>query len=292
MTLALGRAVAGDCSAVRRMRPATRLPSRRASDTIGSMVRAVFRVVLGLQLVVWSTVVLVPVGLVVGLLLALDVGAVATMVRAPERLAPFLVLVVVAFVAYVVHDALLERLALRGEYVGVGPLARFIEATYNFSLGAPTGVHSDRDVLERIHAQGGVLRAEDLVEWQGIPLGAARTRISYGLARQYGGERCEDPAIFEYRFPEIDRLVATPRPAVSPRTGNTPRDDARVWTVALANAAVGVAVLALVPSISWPLVVVRHAFGVLPVVCSTVVLGLGVLRGERSFRTPSRGLVQ
>jgi hypothetical protein len=270
-------------------RPERRVWARRVLAAIARVGRGVvraarvgFRALLALQLLVYTFLVLLPVSVVVGVvvgivLLVLGIfsdggGDILSALADPYGI--FIVLGV--FVAIGIgwtlkrkYELLLQIAGVRELGVDARGVGGLVARVNGFALGpvAPADAEEridrtwrisqadERRVLERVRAQGGRLRAGDLVTWLGLSLDEADAQATR-LAVEYGGEPVpegdEASPVLELRFASLLPTAGEPaqkaargatrferaEPAV-PLTGNQPRHDAVVVLFALVNLAGG-----------------------------------------------------
>ncbi len=218
--------------------------------TVGGVVRGartVFRALLAIQLIVYMCVVLVPISVVVGV-----VAGIAFLVLAifSEGGADILQVLVEPWGAAVVlgiaalcgivwafkkkYELLLELVGVRELDVQSRGLDGLVARVNAFAVGPVAPVRrqerldrtwtisqaDERRVLARLRAQGGRLRAGDLVTWLGLTLDEADSQATR-LAVEYGGEPAplgadgadddaDELGVLEFRFPS---LLTTAEPA-------------------------------------------------------------------------------
>lgn len=188
------------------LRAVVRTATVVARETVRAL-RAAFRTLLALQLIVYTFLILTPISAVIGAVLGVGLAVVLVVGALLEGEAsvfellaePWLaVLFVAGCMIYCIWRVLKKQrdvlLAVVGrEPDGAGGLAGFIHQVNDFALGpqaprAPEDAYADeRRVLHRVREGGGVLRAGDLVAWLGLTYAEA-DRQAARLSAEYHGD--------------------------------------------------------------------------------------------------------
>jgi hypothetical protein len=295
--------------------------------------RTFFRVFLAVQLLVYTFAALLPVSVIAGVVLGIVIlvagifsdggGDILSLLADPTGFAFVLgicVLVGIGWVFKQKYDFLLQLVGAREHDRSDARVGGLVPRVNAYSVGqAELERHEERldrtwtisqaderRVLARVRAQGGVLRAGDLVAWLGLTLDEADVQATR-LVVEYGGEPAPVPVrasdadliVLEMRFPTqrataaraekkrggragADSPTRFERPDPPPRlTGNAPRQDLFVALFAGINLIAGlVAGIWLAPhrhdGAWWWLAWMAGARA--PVVFSLLLLGLPLLR--------------
>ena len=296
---------------------------RRTGRELGRLARITFRLVLAVQLVTYLTIVLLPVTVVVGIVVGVVIlivgifsdSGIGDLLTEPKVAMVVLALCVLLGIGWAFKQKVnlilgllgarevdstggkLDGLAVRVDAFALGPprparRREQIDRTWRISQA------DERRVLARIRAQGGVLRAGDLVAWLGFSFDEADAQATR-LAVEYGGVPSASP---ESPVLELDfsHLLATAPPATGakgaatadeptsaerdepapPFTGNLRAHDAWIAVIAVANGLAGLIALEVFGARAashWAWRV--GALAAWPAIaCSTLLIALPLLR--------------